>query len=97
MNHQILFQTPHSRKRAQQRGITNQMISDTIMYGELIFRQGLRFYIALKKNLAWIEDHNYSERLEDTVVVITHHNEIITVYKNRFALRNIKRKSKNLY
>jgi hypothetical protein len=97
MNHKILFQTPHSRKRANQRGISNQMISDTITYGELIYRQGLKFYIALKKNLNWIENPGYSELLENTVVVLTHHNEIITVYKNRYAIRSIKRKSKFLY
>lgn len=93
----ILFQSPHSRKRCQQRGISNQMIADTINYGEVIYKQGLRFFLALRKDLGWMEDHAYLGRLENTVVVLSHHNEIITVYKNRYAIRSIKRKSKHLF
>jgi hypothetical protein len=72
------------------------MVADTVRYGELVYRQGLKFYIAVRRNLRYIDSPDYSAKLENTVVVLSHYDEIITVYKNEKALRNIKRKSKQL-
>ena len=41
--------TQHSIKRCQQRGVTEQMIDDTIHFGEMIRKQGLRYFIMTKK------------------------------------------------
>ena len=40
--------TRHSIKRCQQRGVTEQMIEDTIHFREMIRKQGLRYFIMTK-------------------------------------------------
>ena len=87
----------HSIKRSQQRGVTEQMIEDTIHLGEMIRKQGLRFFIMTEGCLSYLHEKQYNERLKNMVVVLTSDNVILTVYKNSKAMKNIKRKSKTYY
>lgn len=89
--------TRHSTKRCQQRGVTEQMIDDTIHFGEMIRKQGLRYFIMTKKCLSYFHQKQYNERVQNTVVILNPDNSILTVYKNSKALKNIKKKSKELY
>jgi hypothetical protein len=88
--------THHSRKRCQQRGITQQMIDDTIRYGNVIYKQGLRFYVMIERCLPSFYERRYNERLKNTVVVLSDDDVVLTVYKNANAHSNIKKKSKYL-
>ncbi len=87
----------HSSLRAQQRCISRSMIEDTIHYGELIRKQGLRFFIMTKRSLCFLHEKQYNERLKNMVVVVNEGNTISTVYKNSQAMKNIRKKSKILY
>ena len=88
---EIIF-TEHGRKRCNNRGITKEMINDTLRYGEYICKQGIRFCIVLTKNIPKHFTPNYIEKLIGmTVLVAGMDNAIITVYKNK---KSIKRKSK---
>lgn len=93
----IVTHTKHSLKRSQQRGVNQQMIDDTIHFGEMIRKQGLRFFIMTEKCLNYFHQKQYNERLKNMVVVLTADNSILTVYKNSRALKNIKRKSKKYF
>lgn len=88
--------TQHSKIRSQQRCISQQMIEDTIHYGELIRKQGLRYYIMTERSACFIQQPQQKERLKNTVVILTPDNAILTVYKNARAIRNVKRKPKRL-
>jgi len=90
----IIF-TEHGRKRCNNRGITKEMINDTLRYGEYIYKQGIRFCIMLTKNIPKHFTPNYIEKLIGmTVLVAGMDNAIITVYKNKKSIKIIKRKSK---
>lgn len=88
--------TQHSKIRSQQRGVCQQMIDDTIYYGELIRKQGLRYYIMTERSTCFIQQKQYKDRLKNTVVILTSDNTILTVYKNARAIRNVKKKPKRL-
>ena len=66
----LVKHTMHSKIRAQQRAVSQQMIDDTIEHGELIRKQGLKFFIATEKSLCYIQDHQYCDHLKNTVVVL---------------------------
>ena len=92
---EALIYTEHALGRLRSRGISKIMISDTIEYGELIYKQGVRFYVMLKKTAPKIFNHNYIEKiLGITVLVSNLDNTIITVYKNKNSFKTIKKKSK---
>ena len=86
--------TRHSQIRAQQRCVTRQMIDDAVQYGQLIRKQGLRYYVVTEKSLHYLHENNYKERLKNTVVIMTEDNVILTVYKNSKAIHHIKKKPK---
>ena len=97
MKTEIIQFTPHASKRAAQRGISDSMIAAAINYGEVIYRQGLRYFICLERNLFGLLPPALIGHYRNTVVILGAHNEIITCYKNRDAISNIRRKSKQLY
>ena len=70
------------------------MILDTVYYGELVRKQGLRFFIMTEKCLNYIQEKQYGDKLKNTVVILSSENVILTVYKNSEAIRNIRKKSR---
>lgn len=93
----VVKHTRHSLKRCQQRGVTQKMIDDTIYLGDMIYKQGLRFFIMTEKCLSYLHEKQYNERVKNTVVILNPDNSILTVYKNSRALKHIRKKSKQLY
>ncbi|OWY22986.1 DUF4258 domain-containing protein [Sphingobacteriales bacterium UPWRP_1] len=89
--------TPHARKRAAGRGITLDMIENTIKYGAKICKQGFCFYVMPSKIAQRFFSKQFAEKIANTVVLVKRPNVLITVYKNQHALRNIKKKSKRLH
>lgn len=88
--------TPHAQRRASSRGITRDMIESTLLYGKKICKQGLCFYIMPAKLMSGLFEQKFAEKIANTVVVVKRPGIVITVYKNKYALRNIKRKPKRL-
>ncbi len=88
-----IFFTKHSRKRMQQRGITETAIKYLIEYGELKFDgHGGKVYYLNKRNRNLIPScltkHQFNEIREqlNSFVVLSHRDEVITVghrYKRR--------------
>ena len=92
-----IFHTKHSDRRASQRGIRNPWIETVIHEGNVIFKQGFKFYFMTEKELRY-HDPVMQNRLKNLMVVMAgDSNTIVTCYKNKDAIGNIKRKSKRLY
>jgi hypothetical protein len=86
----------HSAVRMSQRGISPEAIKACIHHGEVIYKQGIRFYFIPKKYL-----HTLPIKLQDKVkdlVVVTDLNGqyVITCYRNSDALHKVKKKPKRL-
>lgn len=96
MQHPMISLTNHARERSAHRAINDQMIHDTIEYGRMIRKQGLRYYVMTEKCIPEEMPAQYQERVKNTVVILTSDNAVMTVYKNEDALKHIKRKPKRL-
>ena len=93
---EIFHHTRHSVKRASQRGIRNPWIAIVMKDGKTIHKQGLKFVFLTGRQLRYY-DTKLQEYLKNLVVVITNDdNTILTCYKNKDAIGNIKRKNKIL-
>ena len=93
---QISFtMTNHATVRASQRGIKKSIIEQLIKYGEVIKKQGLRYYYMTQNTLRFL-DLKLQDQLRNVVVILSSDNYILTCYKNENALKNIKQKSKRL-
>lgn len=85
----------HAKRRATRRSITHSDLDFILDYGRTIQRTGITFYFLARKDLlAAGPQASRAAHLEGTVVLVSTDQEIITVYRNRKALREIQRKSK---
>jgi hypothetical protein len=88
--------TSHSKKRAQQRGVKNHWLSILIAEGEKIYKQGLVFHFMRDCDLRYYSP-KIQKKLKNLVVLVDETTKtVITCYKNKDAVRNIKRKNKRL-
>lgn len=86
----------HSTVRADQRGISRSSIEILANEGQVIYKQGLRFFFMTEKDLKFF-DCDLAAQLKNLVVVLAgDSNYVITSYKNPKAIKSIKRKSKRL-
>lgn len=87
----------HSYKRAKCRGFSTEDIMSVIENGELIFKQGLCFYIARKKFLPAFLDSKTIQRINNMVVITNNlGNALVTCYKSKDASAHLRKKSKVL-
>lgn len=86
--------TTHAQKRMAQRGITAEMIFDTIEHGTCIRKQQIHYYIMRRKNLQNHFAPHYAEQLLNCVVVEGWTGDVLTVYKNPDAYRCIRKKTR---
>ena len=94
--HQKFNHTNHSTKRASQLGINDNVISTIIKDGDTIHKQGLRFQYVQRDQLDYYKT-DFRDRLENVVVVLAGDSDtVITCYKNRDAVKKIRRKPKRL-
>lgn len=92
----VLNSSLHFLKRAAQRGISRNWIDIIVNEGRTIYKQGFKFCFLTSDDLKYFES-NLQTRLKNLVVVLSDDGKcIITCYKNKEAVRNIKRKSKHL-
>ena len=86
----------HSYQRSSQRGIRTLWIKTVIQQGRVVYRQGYKFFFMTDKELCYY-DPEMQERLRNLVVVLaSDSNRVVTCYKNRNAVKRIKRKNKRL-
>ncbi|HRW86771.1 MAG TPA: DUF350 domain-containing protein [Bacteroidales bacterium] len=96
INPEIIL-SDHSRRRAQQRGITENLICLAMEYSLPIFKQGLVFYAVIEKLLPDNLDHRIREKLNNMVIVAAQDSdEVITCYKRNHAIHYINKKPKRL-
>ena len=85
--------TNHALKRINQRGISNRELELALEFGCIIHNAGAKFVFVRKKDIPKDLPGSIAEKIEGIVIVMNPFDgTILTVYKNRNALKNIKRK-----
>jgi hypothetical protein len=88
--------THHAVHRIDQRGIQPSWISLVLLYGTKIYNGGGLFVFMRRKDVPISVSPSVAEKLEGITLLLDPATEaVITVYKNRQAIRNIKRKIKH--
>jgi len=90
-----LRQSRHARRRAAQRNLTTTDVEYILTWGREIRRTGALFYcLAVKDIPAHHRRRPTIMRLAGAVVIASRDGEVITLYRNGGALRDIQRKLK---
>jgi hypothetical protein len=84
--------TSHAAVRMAQRNLNLDEVSLVLAFGRVRHCAGAEFHVLCRKDIP----RGHEKRLERLVgsVVVVEDEQVITVYKNRDALRIVKRKSK---
>jgi hypothetical protein len=83
----------HSYKRACQRGMQQNVIADTIQFGEAYFKQGMIFYVLGDRQQKSLR----TDKSKNTVVIVAgDSNMIITCYRSSNPFKHLKKKQKRL-
>jgi len=87
--------TSHALRRINQRRISDEMIELALKYGCVLYNGGAKFIFVRKKDIPEDMPRSIAERVEGIVIVMNPiDGTILTVYKNKNALKEIKRKLK---
>ena len=85
----------HARHRGAQSNVCERDLELVRLYGVLEHRTGVRFYFVRKQE---VERYRSAEprlaKLHSIVMIVADDDTVITVYRNRNALKDIRRKSK---
>jgi hypothetical protein len=93
-----MLMTAHAQQRAGQRRIPEENLHLVLKYGTRVHKAGALFVFMRKRDIPPVLSIRSQDRLEGlTVVMDPLGEEVITAYRNRKALRDIKRKSKRYY
>lgn len=88
--------THHGLRRMAQRGVSRDMVRDTLDFGSYVFKQGLEYFMMRDCDVKKRFSRSYAGRLKGLVVVLGGDGAVITAYKNRGAFRAISKKAKRL-
>lgn len=88
--------TQHSNKRSCQRGINKDKIIIALVYGKATFKQGLLYYVLGEKDIPAHLQQEKNKFMNIVVIVSGDSNEIVTCYRSKNAVKNIKLKPKVL-
>lgn len=83
--------TYHALSRSSARNIKLSDIDLCLRFGEKIHKTKIKFYFMSKKAL---KNNNIDFCIEGLCVLVSNDNTIITAYKNKDAISNIKKLSK---
>ncbi|MEN3039641.1 MAG: hypothetical protein ABDI07_10955 [Candidatus Kryptonium sp.] len=87
--------THHAFKRIGMRRIEQNLIDIALRYGIRIYRAGVKFIFVRRKDIPNDLPSKIAEKVNGLVLVLNPIDDtIITVYKNKNALKEIKRKLK---
>ena len=85
----------HAEIRSQQRGICEEQLEIVLDYGTRIYNGGALFCFMSAKDVPGHLSGNVKEHVQGITLIINPGTEdIVTVYKNKQALKAIKRKMK---
>ena len=84
--------TEHFEKRAAKRGLSMENMLKVIEYGEAVFKQGLTFYTVTKRSFPVYAETREIEQLNNWVVVVADHAQVVTCYRAENGIRHLKRK-----
>ncbi|MCF8256024.1 MAG: DUF4258 domain-containing protein [Flavobacteriales bacterium] len=84
--------THHFEQRAAKRGLSIEKMLKVIEYGEAIFKQGLIFYTVTKRSFPAYANARDIEYLNNWVVVVGDHGEVVTCYRSDNGIRYLNRK-----
>lgn len=84
--------TRHFEQRAAKRGLSMENMLKVIEYGEAIFKQGLTFYTVTKRSFPVYAKAKDIEHLNNWVVVVGDHAEVVTCYRSDNGIRHLNRK-----
>lgn len=88
--------TSHSNKRSCQRGVNTDKIIIALEYGNTTFKQGLLYYVLGEKDIPSHLQHHKNKFMNTVVIVSGDSNVIVTCYRSKNAVKNIKLKPKEL-
>ena len=89
--------TSHSYKRANERNIRSENISNVIEYGQAFFKQGLIYYVLGAHNFQNSSIEKRCDKSKNMVVVVDgNSNTILTCYRSKNPFKHIKKKQKRL-
>jgi ABC-type xylose transport system substrate-binding protein len=88
-----LIHTFHSESRSEMRKIGDDLIIETIIYGNLITKQGYDFYILTRK---MCKTYGLKDIKNNSLVVVLKDDRIITCYFSKNGPKHINKKQKNL-
>ena len=88
--------TTHAQNRCQQRAISTWDVDQVLNFGNVIYKQGMRFMFIPKKNIRTFYQPARQSSLEDLMILVGPDDAIITAYRNNDAVKNVKHKSKRL-
>lgn len=85
----------HATRRQGQRGVRDAAIDYVLTHGTPIHRTGVTFVILRRRDIPAADRRKDCwTRLVGTVVIVGDNGNVVTVYRNRRALRDIARKTK---
>ena len=94
-DHAMMCLTAHAARRTARRNIAPEALEYVLTYGRRIQRTGVTFYFLGRRDVpAADRKASWATRLEGTVVLLSKDGALITVYRQRNALRSIQRKLK---
>jgi len=92
-----IFHSNHSEVRADQRGIKKTSIQVAMNYCTSFFKQGLIFHVVKNSLIPESLDPNIRKSIMNLVIIIAGDSgTILTCYKEKNAMRQIRKKSKVL-
>jgi len=80
----------------KQRGISFKSLALVLLLAEPTYKQHLIFYFVGNSNLYVKGDIQLSDKTKNIVVLVDDNNSVITLYKNKDANKNIRKKYKHL-
>lgn len=87
--------TTHALNRMSQRRISDELLNLALKYGFVVYNAGAKFIFVRKKDIPEDMPRAIAEKIEGIVIVMNPiDGTILTVYKNKNALKEIKRKLK---
>jgi hypothetical protein len=85
----------HAHTRAARRNLVPDAVEYVLTNGRQVQRTGVTFYFLGWRDMPGADQRaSWASRLEGTVVLVAPNGEVVTVYRNRRALRAILKKMK---
>ena len=84
----------HAKTRCQEREISRLQIALAVDFGQRVNGTGVEICFLGRRDIPEWLDRRYAERVEGTVVILGHAGEAVTTYRNRDAMRELRKRKK---